>query len=45
MELVKERAHLDAECTEDEVAQEATGCQEAISSVLITTAMMIRICA
>jgi len=44
-ELAKERAHLDAECTEDEMEQEAAWCQEAISSVLNTTAKKIRICA
>ena len=45
MDLAKERAHLDAECTEDEVEQEAAWCQEAMSSVLDTTAKKIRICA
>jgi len=42
-ELVKERAHLDAECTEDEVEHEAAWCQEAMSSVLNATAKKIRI--
>jgi hypothetical protein len=45
MELVKERAQLDAECTEDEVEQEAAWCQKAMSSVLHTTAKKITICA
>jgi len=45
MELEKERAHLSAECTEDEVEQEAAWCQEAMSSILNSTAMKIRICA
>ena len=44
-ELVKERAQLDAECTEDEVDQEAASCQQTISSVLDDTANKIRICA
>jgi len=42
--LAKERAHLDAECTEDEVEQEATWSQEVMSSVLIATAKKVRIC-
>jgi predicted GNAT superfamily acetyltransferase len=41
-ELVKGRAHLDAECTEDEVQQDARRCQEAMSSVLHATASKIR---
>jgi len=45
LDLAKERAHLDAECTEDEAEQEATRCQEAMSSVLNATAKKIRICA
>jgi len=44
-ELAKERAQSDAECTVDEVEQEAAWCQEAMSSVLDTTAKKIRICA
>jgi hypothetical protein len=44
-ELSKERAQLDAECTVDEVEQEAAWCQETMSSVLDTTAKKIRICA
>ena len=44
-ELAKERAQLDAECTVDEVEQEAAWCQEAMSSVLDATATKIRICA
>jgi len=45
MQLAKERAQQDSECTEDEVEQEAAWCQEAISSVLHATAKQIRICA
>ena len=45
MELAKERAHLDAECTADKVEQEATWCQETMGNVLDATAKMIRICA
>jgi len=45
MELAKQRAHLDAECTADEVEQEAAWCQEAMGNVLDTTAKKIRICA
>ena len=45
MELVRERAQLDAECTEDEVELEATWCQEAMSSVLDSTAKTITISA
>jgi hypothetical protein len=44
-ELVMERAHLDAEYTADEVEQEATCCQDAVSSPLNANANMIRICA
>jgi len=44
MELAKERIPLDAQCTEDEVKQEAAWCQEAMSSVLDTTVKKIRIC-
>jgi hypothetical protein len=44
VELDKERAHLDAECTEDEVEQEAAQCQEAMQRVLNATAKKIRIC-
>jgi len=44
-ELVKERAHLDAECTADEVEEDAAWCQEAIGSVLDATAEKRRICA
>jgi hypothetical protein len=43
MELAKERTQIDAECTEDEVEQEATWCQEAMSSVLDAMAKKIRI--
>jgi len=45
MELAKERAQLDAECTADEGEQEAAWCQEAMGNVLNTTAKKIRICA
>jgi hydrogenase maturation factor HypF (carbamoyltransferase family) len=44
-ELAKERAHLDAECTADEVEQEAAWYQEAMGNVLDATAKKIRICA
>jgi hypothetical protein len=44
MELVMERAQLDAECTEDEVEQEAACCQEAMTSVLDAMAKIIRMC-
>jgi hypothetical protein len=44
-EIAKERAQLDAECTEDKVDQEAAWCQEAMSSVLDAMAKKIRICA
>ena len=43
-ELVKERAHLDADRSADEVEQEAAWCQEAMSKVLDATAKSIRIC-
>ena len=42
-QLAKERAHLGAECTADEVEHEAAWCQEAMSSVLDATAKKIRI--
>jgi len=45
MKLGKRRAHLDAECTADEVEQEAAWCQEAMRNVLDATAEKIRICA
>jgi hypothetical protein len=45
MEIAKERAQLEPECTEDDVDQEAAWCQEAMSSVLDATAKKIRICA
>ena len=44
LELAKERAHLDTECTADEVEQQATWCQEAMGHVLDAMAKMIRIC-
>jgi len=44
-ELAKEGAHLDAECTADEVEQEAACCQEAMVNVLDAMAKKIRICA
>jgi len=45
MDSARERAQLDAECTEDEVEQEAGWCQEATICVLDATAEKIRICA
>jgi len=42
--FARERAHLDAEFTEDEVEQEAAWCQEAMSLVLDATAQKIWIC-
>jgi len=45
MELAKDRIQLDAECTENEVEQEAAWCQEPLSSVLDATAKKIMICA
>jgi len=44
MELAKERAHLHAECTADEVEHDAAWCQEAMGNVLNATAKKIRIC-
>jgi len=44
-ELAKERPHLDAERTADEVEQEAAWCQDTMGSVPDTTAKKIRICA
>jgi hypothetical protein len=43
MDLAKERADLYAECTEDEVEQKATWCQEAMSSILNATPKKIMI--
>jgi len=45
MELVKKWAHLDAECTADEVEQETAWCQESMGSILDTIEMRIWICA
>ena len=45
MEFVMNRAHSDAECTEEEVEQEVAMCQEAMSSVLDTMVKKIRHCA
>jgi len=45
IELAKERAQLDVECTEDRVEQEAAWCQEVMSCILDTTAKTISICA
>jgi len=42
-ELEKERVHQDAECTADEVEQEAAGCLEAMGHILDATAKKIRI--
>jgi hypothetical protein len=44
-ELAKERAHLGAECTADQVEHKAAWCQEAMCSILNVTAKKIRICA
>jgi len=44
-ELPKESSHLDVECTEDGVEQEAAWCQEAISSILNAATKEIRLCA
>jgi len=44
-DIAKERAHLDAECTEDEVEEEAAWCQEAMCNVLNATAKRTGICA
>jgi len=44
-DLVKERAHLNAECKEDQVEQEAEWCQKEISSVLNAPTQKIRVCA
>jgi len=43
--LAKKRAQLDAECTVDEVGQDVTWCQEAMSNVPDATATTIRVCA
>lgn len=43
IELAKERVQLDAECTEDEVEQEAARWQEAMCSVIDATAKKISI--
>ena len=43
-EFAKERALLDAECTEEEVEKESAWCQEAMSIVLDAKAKKIRIC-
>ena len=45
MESAKERAQIDAKCTEDEVEQQAAWCQEAISSVHDAMAKKNSICA
>jgi hypothetical protein len=42
-EVVNERAHLDAECTEDEMEREATWCWDTMRSVLDAMAKKIRI--
>ena len=42
-ELAKERAHLDAECTPDELEPEAAWCQEPMGNDLDATAKKIRI--
>jgi hypothetical protein len=45
MWLANERAHLDAECTADEVEPQAAWCQAAMRNVLDTTEKKMRICA
>lgn len=42
--LAKESAHLSAECTPDEVGQQAAWCQEAMGKVLDARAKKIMIC-
>jgi len=44
-ELAKEQAQLDADCTEDEVEQEAAWGQKTMSSILNALPKKIRICA
>ena len=44
-EQASERAHLDVECIEDEVEQQAAWCQEAMNIVLEATAKKSSICA
>jgi len=44
MDLAKERAHLGAESTEDEVEQKAACCQKAMSCILNATSKKIMIC-
>jgi hypothetical protein len=44
MDLLKDRAHLDAECTADVVEQEAAWGEEAMGNFPITTGLMVRIC-
>jgi len=44
MKLAKQGAHLDGECTANEVEQQAAWCPDAIGSVLYATAMRITIC-
>jgi hypothetical protein len=44
-EQASERAHLDAECTEHKVEQQAAWCQQAMNIVLETTGKKISICA
>ena len=44
-EIAKEGTNLDAECTADEVEQEAAWCQKAMGNVLDATAKIIWICA
>jgi len=39
------RAHLDAECTADEVDREAGWCQEEMGNVIDATAKKIKMCA
>ena len=44
-ELVKENAHLEAECTADKVEHKASWCPEAIGSILDAMGNKIRVCA
>jgi len=43
MEIVMERVHLDVECTEVMVKQEATWCHKSMSRILNATSTTIRI--
>jgi len=45
MDLAKEIAHPDAECTEEEVEEQAACCQETMGRVLDATTKKMTICA